>query len=223
MTIGWLEALVLDFDGTMVDTEQPEFEAWRAVWADHGVELLVADWAHCIGTVGAFDPLAELASRVGAVDEADTRAAHRRHHEALLAQTTIAPGVVAWLDEADAAGVPVGIASSSTLAWVEGHLERLGLAERIVTVAGFDTVGVAKPDPASYAAAVRALRTEPAHALAVEDSPHGVAAACAAGLRVVAVPGPLTSALDLSAAHLRLGSLAERTLGAVVELLADSV
>ena len=69
----------------------------------------------------------------------------------------------------------------------------------------------AKPAPDTYLEACARLGVEPRDALAVEDSPHGIAAAKAAGLRCVTVPHALTETLDLSAADLRLASLADCT------------
>ena len=63
---------------------------------------------------------------------------------------------------------------------------------------------------------MRALGVEPGRAVAVEDSPNGIAAAKAAGLHCVTVPNPLTAFLDLSAADLRLGSLADCSLAEAV-------
>ena len=73
-----------------------------------------------------------------------------------------------------------------------------------------------KPDPALYRAAVEALGVPAEHAVAFEDSPNGVAAAVAAGLRCVAIPGPMTRGLCFDAAHLRLDSLAELTLDEIL-------
>jgi beta-phosphoglucomutase-like phosphatase (HAD superfamily) len=111
------------------------------------------------------------------------------------------------------------IASSSELEWVVSHLDRLGLRDAFASVACHGPELRAKPDPDTYLAACAALGVEPAAALAVEDSPHGIRAARAAGLRVVAVPNDVTARLDLSAADLRLPSLAACTLGDAIARL----
>lgn len=207
-------AVVFDLDGTIVDTEQPSFEAWRRTWADHGHELQLEDWVRCVGTDwNLFDPLAALGDRVGdGFDATQVQAAKRALEAELVAATVIRDGVEAWLDQADAAGVPVGLASSSPRGWVDDHLARLGLAERFATVQTRTEVGVTKPDPAAYAAACAALGVEPAAALAVEDSANGLAAARAAGLATVVFPNPVTAGLDLSAADLLVTDLTEWTL-----------
>jgi HAD superfamily hydrolase (TIGR01509 family) len=210
------DAVVFDLDGTIVDTEQPSFEAWRRTWADHGHELRLEDWVLCVGRDwDLFDPLASLEARVGAGFDADAAATARRALEKeLVAATVVRAGVELWLDEADAAGVPVGLASSSPRFWVDEHLARLGLADRFATVQTRTEVGVTKPDPAAYLAACAALGVEPPRALAVEDSANGLAAASAAGMPTVVFPNPVTAGLDLSAADLLVPDLAAWTLTA---------
>ena len=105
-------------------------------------------------------------------------------------------------------GVALGVASSSSRAWVAGHLERLGL-EGWRCVRCRDDVARAKPAPDLYTAVVECMGVEPWEAIAVEDSGVGVRAATAAGLRCVAVPSALTLGHDFGGAHLVLGSLAE--------------
>lgn len=207
-------AAVFDLDGTIVDTEQASFDAWRRTWADHGHELRLEDWVLCVGTDWElFDPMTTLGSLVGAGFDADAVRTARRALEAeLVAATVIRAGIEAWLDEAESAAIPLGLASSSPRDWVDAQLDRLGLAARFTTVQSRTEVGVTKPDPASYLAACAALEVDPADALAVEDSANGVAAAKAAGMPTVAFPNPITAGLDLSAADLVLEDLAGSTL-----------
>jgi HAD superfamily hydrolase (TIGR01509 family) len=124
------------------------------------------------------------------------------------------------LDEADALGLGLAIASSSPRDWVEPHLERLGLRQRFAHVACFGPGIAGKPAPDTYLAACRALAVEPGRTLAIEDSPHGVTAAKAAGMLCVAVPHAITENLDLSHADLRLRSLSETTLQEVLARIA---
>lgn len=214
-------AVVFDLDGTIVDTEQPSFEAWRRTWEDHGHELRLEDWVLCVGTDwDLFDPMASLQERVGPeFDALAARQAKRRLEGELVAATVVRDGVETWLDEADARGIPVGLASSSPRDWVDDHLERLGLARRFATVQTRTEVGVTKPDPAAYLAACAALAVDPARALAVEDSANGVAAAKAAGMLTVVFPNPITAGLDLSAADLLVTDLSAWTLAAAWEAI----
>lgn len=220
-SIGWVEGLVLDFDGTIVDTETVEFEAWTTIWDDHGHALVLEEWLVSVGTSGGFDPLEELARRVDRTLDHDELLARRsalvEEHWGRLEPR---PGVVAWLDEAHAAGIPVGVASSAHRGHLETRLAKLGLRDRLTAVVGADDAGAAKPDPAVFLMACDQLGVEPGAALAVEDSSNGVRAAVAAGLRVVAVPNPITSTLDLSAAHVIVESLADHSIASIASALA---
>jgi HAD superfamily hydrolase (TIGR01509 family) len=118
------------------------------------------------------------------------------------------PGVIAHLDAARDAGIPVAIASSSSGWWVEDHLARLGLRGRFAAVCTKESAPRTKPDPGVYLAAIGQLGIDPAGAVAFEDSSHGVAAARAAGLSVVAVPGSFSEGSDFSAASVVVESLA---------------
>ena len=210
--------IIFDFDGTILDTETPEFVAWQQVYESHGVVLDPAVYAQVIGTTdAAWSPSAHLMTLVGRpLDEAALRAAQQERFERLIAAETPRAGVLDWLDEARDLGLRVGLASSSSSAWVFRFLDRLGLRDRFAAVATRERVARSKPDPALYQVALDDLDAAPADALAVEDSPNGITAAKAAGLFCVAVPNPMTAGFSLADADLRLASLAEMPLARVV-------
>jgi len=217
-----IEALVFDFDGLSLDTEGPVFTAWREEFDAHGCPpLTIEEWSAEIGTTGGLDLVALIRARATRpVDEDALHHRRRVRRDELLLHETTRPGVHAWLDEADAAGLGLAIASSSPLDWVETHLARLGLRNRFAYLACFGFGITSKPAPDTYLAACAALGVEPAAAIAIEDSPHGVAAAKAAGLYCIAVPHEITEQLDLSGADLRLTSLADVSLREVLDSLA---
>lgn len=200
-------ALVLDFDGTVLDTEMALFRAWSELWADHGEELDLGHWQTVIGTDSDFDPWTALEDRLGRPVEEALRERRRQRRDELLHALEPRPGVLDWLAEAERLGVPVGVASSSPADWVDGHLCRLGLRDRFGHLACVDGVIPAKPDPTSYRTACLRLGADPARSVAVEDSPHGVAAAVEAGLFTIAVPHDLTEGLDFGRADLVVASL----------------
>ena len=76
-----------------------------------------------------------------------------------------------------------------------------------------------KPAPDLFLLAAERLGVDLAHCVAFEDSPNGVAAARAAGMVVVGVPGPMTAGLDMSAADLVVPSLAEIDLATLRKLV----
>ena len=219
-----VRAVVFDFDGLILDTEGPVFTAWQEAFAAHGCSpLTIEEWAEEIGTAGALDLVALLQARAERTVDLDEMHLRRRaRRDELLTAELVRPGVHEWLDEADALGLGLAIASSSPPEWVEPHLERLALRHRFATVVCCSGGIAAKPAPDTYLTACAAIDVPPGESLAVEDSPHGVTAAKRAGLRCVAVPHAITEQLDLSHADLRLGSLADVPLREVIARLATA-
>ena len=209
-----LRAVVFDFDGLILDTEEPVYLSWLEVYQAHGEDLPFERWVQIVGSTNAlFHPQYHLEERLGkplAREVLERRIGRRT--EMILARAVL-PGVVQHLDAARARGLKLGVASSSTREWVAGHLERLGILERFDCLRCRDDVANAKPEPDLYLAVLDCLDVKAAEAIAIEDSPNGVAAARRAGMRCVAVPNSITARLDLSEADVTLGSLAEVTLG----------
>lgn len=195
-----LRGLVFDFDGLICDTETSSFETAREIYAEHGVELTVAQWQSRIGTHGRHW-LADLESALGPLSNRDALTERRRlaHHERLLAEEAL-PGVAEFTERAVAAGLTLAVASSSSMGWVTEHLERLGLLDRFSAISTSEGGVPAKPDPEVYRQALQAIGVEASDAVAFEDSSNGIAAAKAAGLYCIAVPNRMTTGLDLSAA-----------------------
>jgi HAD superfamily hydrolase (TIGR01509 family) len=210
-------ALVFDFDGLILDTERPAFEGWRSVFAEHGFELSVRDWAECIGTPHAWNPLDRLEALAGPVDRDAVHQRGKAVHDALLEGEVPLPGVLELLAAGRELGLPMGIASSSPASWVEGHVDRLGLREWFDAVVCHREGVLGKPAPDLYLEAVSLLGVAPGEAIAFEDSENGVRAAKAAGLWCVAVPHALTAGLDLSAADLVVDSLASVSLVSLLD------
>jgi len=204
-----IRAIVFDFDGLILDTELPEFQSWQEIYTAHGCTLPFAVWARCIGTTEAFDPYAYLEEQLGrAVDREVVRLQQRQQCDARIAAQAVLPGVHDYIAEARRLGLQLGVASSSSRAWVSGHLTRLDLQQHFVCITCRDDVPRTKPDPALYRAALAMLGVRPEEAIALEDSPNGILAAKRAGLFCVAVPNVLTCQLPLGQADLQIPSLA---------------
>ena len=182
-----------------------------------GGPLTVEEWGAEIGTIGGLDMVRLLQTRADRPVDIEAMQLRRRTRTSdLLNREEVLPGVRAWLDEADALGLPLAIASSSERTWVVPNLKRLGLCDRFAHLACAGGTIAPKPAPDTYLDACAALGVEPGDALAIEDSPHGVTAATRAGLRCIAVPHAITAQLDLSHADLVLTSLADMALSEAI-------
>jgi len=214
-----IAALVFDFDGLICDTETSAFETARDIYAEHGVELTVAMWQDRIGTSGR-PWYADLEAAIGPLPDVDAIVERRRiaHHERVRSETAM-PGVHAFVASAAGAGMRLAVASSSSVGWVEEHLARLELLRHFDVLSCAGAGVVSKPAPDVYVAAVAELGVEPSVAVAFEDSPNGIAAAKAAGLRCIAVPNHLTGTLDLSAADAVVDSFERLTVDDLATVL----
>jgi HAD superfamily hydrolase (TIGR01509 family) len=210
-----LQALIFDFDGLILDTETPEVEVWKTIFREHGHELPVDEWAKTIGGYGlsSYDAATHLAQLTG-LDPAPLRTRYRSESDVIIHASPVLPGVLDLLRNGTTRGLRLAVASSSSHAWVDSHLSRLGLADRFDRVICSDDVapGRTKPNPDLFLLALDQLKVQKEAAVVFEDSPNGVKAARAAGIFVVAVPNPLTLRLGVDGANLMVNSLAGLTL-----------
>jgi HAD superfamily hydrolase (TIGR01509 family) len=205
-----VDALIFDFDGLIVDSETPGFQAWSEVYASHGCALPFEKYSACIGTIGGFDLHAYLEEQSGRpLDRTDLeRACNTRWLQLMHAQPLL-PGIAACVSAARQRGLKLAIASSSTQTWVTRNLRKFGLLDHFDAICTSDYVSTVKPDPALYLLALEKLGVTADAAIAFEDSPNGILAAKRAGIFCIAIPNPLTKDLPLDMADRRLRSLEE--------------
>ena len=219
---GPLRAVLFDFDGTILDTETPEFEEWRAAFRARGHDLTLELWQHSVGTVGGYDPCAHLADLTGApLDHDALRQEVNARHQTRCEAQPLLPGVVDRAREARAAGLKTAVASSSLSEWVEGWLARHAIRDLFDAVCTRDEVAHPKPAPDLFLLAAARLGVTPEQCLVFEDSPNGIRAARAAGMRCVAIPNPLTRRLPLGEADFVVESLGNHSLAEILRRLGE--
>ena len=141
-----LRAIILDFDGLIVDTESPLFESWQHAYRLRGQELTLEHWQHALGTHGGFDPCAHLSRLLGAPqDDEEIRRQVKARNKTTCEAQPLLPGIGELLAEAGALGLGTAVASSSSRGWVEGWLARHGVRDRVHHVCARDDVARVKP------------------------------------------------------------------------------
>jgi len=218
-----IEALIFDVDGTLADTEEAHraafnlaFERQRLGWSwsrtEYRALLDVSGGKERIAAYIASLPLAagerrRLLEQVPAIHAEKTRI-----YGDVVADggVPLREGVERLMDEALAGGCRLAIASTTTAANVDALLGATlgprGL-DRFSVIACGDQVRAKKPAPDVYHLALANLGIGPERAVALEDSPNGLAAASAAGLWTLVTPTFWTEGSDWRAAGLVLPSL----------------
>jgi HAD superfamily hydrolase (TIGR01509 family) len=193
-----LQGILFDFDGLLLDTETPIFQAWQRKFKEYGRELLLEEWAEILGKSNdELGPLEGFLNKIpNPEDKKRIQAEVSREERSLVLEEQPLSGAEELIKKAHQEGIKLGIVSSSDQDWVHGHLERLGLLDYFHHTSCADEVEVAKPDPALYQLGLRKMGTAADSVVVLEDSPNGVLAAKRAGLYCIAVPNQLTRQLS---------------------------
>jgi beta-phosphoglucomutase-like phosphatase (HAD superfamily) len=228
-----LQALLFDVDGTLADTERDGHRvAFNQAFADAGL-----DWNWDIATYGqllkvtggkeriryfidefqaAFDAPVDLDGFIRSLHQAKTR-----HFVALLKSGAIPlrPGVERLLNEARAAGLRLGIASTTTLENVTALL-RATLGDESIewfeVIAAGDVVPEKKPEPDIYYYVMEQLALASANCFAIEDSENGLLSSTTAGIKTLVTVNGYTRQHDFDGAAIVLDQLGEPDAGFTV-------
>jgi HAD superfamily hydrolase (TIGR01509 family) len=204
-----IKAIIFDFDGLILDTEFPMFQAWQEIFQTHGLSLSIQEWAGFLGhSADPEEPYLVLQNHLKKPIDRERFRAKRilREKELLLSQKAL-PGVEPLLHEAKRSGLKVAIASSSDRYWVTKYLTQLDLIHYFDVLKCAEDVTNTKPEPDLYIAALEALKIAPDETIALEDSLHGVKAAKAAGIFCIAIPNRITKHVHFEQADVVLDSL----------------
>jgi HAD superfamily hydrolase (TIGR01509 family) len=214
-----LQALIFDVDGTLADTERDGHRpAFNAAFADAGLPWHwdAALYAELLAVTGGKERIRFFCTRHAPeflqLPDADARirelhAAKTRHYVALCAQgIPLRPGVADLLCEAHAAGLRLGIATTTTPENVSALLPA-GLMALFDKVGAGDTVPHKKPAPDIYHWVLAQMDLPASACLAIEDSANGLKASRAAGLATVITRTAYTNDHDFSGAHALLPDL----------------
>jgi len=216
-----IRALIFDFDGLILETEEATYLSWKDLYESYGFSLSYSTWSSMIGTTrGEFDPRAELQRLVHDDPDWDKLELKRQAIEnTYIEAQPVMPGVEDYLRDARRLKLKIGIASNSPCTWVKRYLTRLGLFDWFDYISTSDAVQNIKPDPELYHAALRGLEVSASETIAFEDSPIGIRSAKGAGIFCVAVPNAFTRQLNFEHADFKLDSLAEMPLEKLLQRL----
>lgn len=182
-------AVLWDMDGTLVDSAEYHWQAWRDTMARQGIAISHEQFLASFGQRNdsilrkwlGNEATPSTIQRIGNAKEALYRENVRQYGIQPL------PGVADWLHRLHQQGWPQAIASAAPRANIETILEVLSVAYLFEAIVSAEDVHKGKPDPEVYLLAAKRLGVAPACCIVVEDAVAGIEGARAAGMRSVGV------------------------------------
>ncbi len=185
MDVTSVRAVLLDMDGTIVDSDASVERAWTTWSVEHGL-----DPADVLPTVHGSPPEPTVRRLLPALDDRAVAVSAQRQMDLQyddLADVVAAPGASELLAALDRLGLPWAVVTSADVRLAKARLGAAGIdPPLLVTV---EEVRRGKPDPEGFLIAAGRLGVEPGVCLVVEDSEPGLASGRAAGMRTAALRG----------------------------------
>lgn len=182
------KSVLWDLDGTLIDSEQYHWLAWRDTMAARGVPLTHDQFLKTFGLrndviVPQWIPGASpaLTAEIAAAKESLYRRLVREGGLDPL------PGARHWTNQLAREGWLQAVASSAPRENIDAVLAVIGLASRFQAIVSAEEVTHGKPDPQVFLTAASRLGSAPAECIVVEDAPAGIEAARRAGMHSIGV------------------------------------
>lgn len=207
-----IKAVIFDVDGTLLDTERIYMKAWKEAAAEAGYVMpdSVLQKTRAVNTKDAARIFEEEIGN-GFSYQAVRPIRVRIAEEIIKRESPILkPGVLELLAFLEGKGIRLSVASSTNQQGTREHLAESRILDRFEVVVGGDMVTNGKPHPDIFLKAAEALGAAPEECIVVEDSPAGIRAAHAAGMKAVLVPDQATITQEIiDMADVVLNSLLE--------------
>jgi HAD superfamily hydrolase (TIGR01509 family) len=224
-----IHAIFFDLNGVIIDDEPIHLQAYREALQDVGIPLTDADY---FASLGMDDPTFVRAAYARAGKQVNEETMHvviRReaelHLDLIKDELPLCAGVLTFL-KATARHFELGVVSMAERVEVDYVLERAGVAGLFTTIISAEDVSKCKPDPECYQLALerlnqgrrgrRELPLLSRECLVIEDSPPGIEAGRAAGMRTIGMTNTVSeAALRSAGADIVSASLADWSVDAV--------
>ena len=205
-----MKAVIFDMDGLLIDSERHWVGRDKEMWGALGIEA-TEEFMQKLTGLNLKDGYAVAQQYKpdltwDAMIEQNSKVATVIYNE----MTELMPGVIELLQRAKDSNLRIGLASSTSLDWINIVLQRFNLDHFFEVKLSTHSMGLpGKPKPDVYLEAMKQLGVSPQDTVVFEDSIHGVTAAKHAGAFTVAVPNPEWNKGDYSIADMVLVSLAD--------------
>ena len=185
-----LKAVIFDVDGTLLDTERIYIQAWKEAAAEQGY-VMPDELLRKTRAIDAKVAAQILEEEIGnGFSYQKTRPIRVRIAEEIIERESpiLKPGVLELLSFLREKGIRLSVASSTKTKTTKEHLQINGIADWFEVIVGGDMITKGKPNPDIFLKAAELLGEAPENCIVVEDSPAGIRAGSAAGMKTVLVP-----------------------------------
>ena len=185
-----LKAVIFDVDGTLLDTERIYMQAWKDAAAELGY-VMTDELLRKTRAVNAKDAARIFEAEIGnGFSYEKTRPIRVRIAEENIERESpvLKPGVLELLAFLRQKGIRLAVASSTNTKTTKAHLAINGLLDYFEVIVGGDMIEKGKPNPDIFLKAAELLGEVSENCIVVEDSPAGIRAGTAAGMKAVLVP-----------------------------------
>lgn len=183
-----VRALIFDMDGTVVDNMRFHENAWGRLLAEHGLPFDPDQFFATTAGMASDEILRPLFPKAGAEEIA--RLGHDKelyYREAYRPHVAALGGLLDLMARADAAGVPMALASAAPPGNIDVVIDALGLRPRFATIIAPSQGFRGKPNPDLFLGAAERMNVAPETCIVFEDAPNGIEAARRAGMRAIAI------------------------------------
>lgn len=213
-----LQGVIWDMDGVLIDSMEIQFDSWKKIFAEEGVDFQREDFNRHFGITNLETISLVLNGRL-TKDQALALADKKQvlFEKIALRKVKLIPGVVNWLEYFREKEIPQAIASSNAQRFIENitsHLKISSFFKRVVSAENL----ASKPDPAVFLESARRIQAHPSRCLVFEDAVTGVEGARRAGMKCIAITTTNPSS-TLSRANLVIPHFSALTSGLILNLM----
>lgn len=209
-----VKALLFDLDGTVSDTDAIHLANWIELLRPHGIDVDMELYKGTLSEYSSAQALDELLPNLSQEEKDQLIENEEEGYRRRMNLGGVITGFDDFIEEARNRGIKITLVSNAPKQDARNSLEALKLMEAFNPMIFAEDVGVEKPDPAVYKAALDQLDISPEEALAFEDSPTGLKGAVEAGIPVVGISSTTHAPNDLreAGASLIVGDYADQAL-----------
>lgn len=208
-----IKALIFDLDGTIADTEEAHFLAYRDILAKYSIKINKNDFIHK-WLKGDASAIKKILKNKHIKNKEKRRKEKEELYLKMVSKTKIKalPGAKSLISKAKKSGLKLALASGSTQKEIEKVLKDLKIYDKFDIILGLDDVKHNKPSGEMFFLAAKKLKLKPEKILVIENAPNGLNGAKKARMKCIVIPSFWTKKLKYPNADMILESLEEITM-----------